>query len=221
MIPCATCGAEPVGAFSDGSPRYDPRTCLHPAIMPGDDLHPDYIAALRSGAAEKLVVELTEEELAEALDCGKARLAKAKRKKSKDYLGLDSLDSHVMGARGERAFSKFIGEPWVCTLNGYGGAPDVRGCQIRTVPKTSGDLKVKENDPDHRPCILVVDHAPRFWMRGWLLASEARRLGTIADPGNRGRPATFVPPSKLRPMQELLHHPKVRAAMNLPPEGMT
>ncbi len=220
MIPCATCGAEPIGEFGDGSPRYDPRTCLHGPLWPGDPVHPAHLAALRSGAAEKVIVELDEAELAEALDCGKLRLDRAKKSKRKDYLGFDSIDSHVMGARGERAFAKLIGEPWVCSLDGFKGAPDVRGCQIRTVPKTSGELKVREDDPDGRPCILVVDHAPRFWVRGWLLAGEARKVGVVKDPGGRGKPNYFVDPGHLRPMQELLHHPRVRAAMNLPPEGM-
>lgn len=33
-IPCATCGAMPVGVFGDGSPRYA-ASCSHPPIMGG------------------------------------------------------------------------------------------------------------------------------------------------------------------------------------------
>lgn len=186
--------------------------------MPGDPVHPKYLAAIRSGIAEKLVIVLDDAELSEAQECGALRLKRAKSRKRKDYLGQDSIESHVMGAQGERAFSKFIGEPWKCSLNGFGGAADVRGVQVRTVPKTSSDMKVRKDDPDRRPVVLIVAHPPRFWVRGFLLAGEARKLGTVADPGDRGRPATFVRPELLRPMQEFLHDPRVRAALGIAPE---
>lgn len=210
-MPCATCGAEPSSVYSDGSPRY---RCSHAPIYPGMPVHPSY-----TGPQARLVVELDDAEMAEALACGKSRLTKAKRRKLKDYLGLDSLDSHVMGAQGERAFTKWLGDPWKCSLDGFGGAADVRGVQVRTVPRTSDRLKVRKDDPDRRPCVLVVAHPPRFLMAGWIFAGEARRVGVIDDPGDRGRPATFVLPSQLRPLPELLKEPKARAAMGLPPEG--
>jgi hypothetical protein len=217
MIPCASCGAEPTGEFGDGSPRY-PVSCLHPPLFPGDPIHPEHLAAVRRGEGGRTIVELDEAEVSEATACGRKRFESAKRKKRKDYLGEPSLDSHVLGALGERAFAKWINEPWTCSMNGFGGAADVRGVQVRTVPKTSGELKVRADDPDRRPCVLVVSHGARLWLRGWLLAAEARRLGSTADPGDRGRPATFVKPGLLRPMQEFIHHPRVRAAMGLAPE---
>jgi hypothetical protein len=214
VIPCATCGADPIGTFNDGSPRY---RCIHPALIPGDPIHPAYLAALRRGAGEKIVVVLDASELAEASACGKKRLDQSRRSKSKDYLGQDSIESHVMGAQGERAVAKWLNEPWKCSTRAYGGAADLRGLQIRTVPKTSSPLKVRKDDPDRRPCVLVVAHPPRFWIRGWLTAGEARKAGRVDDPGKRGRPAYFVEPELLRPMQELLHHDVARAAMGLPP----
>ena len=203
---CVTCGAEPVGAFNDGSPRYN---CgPHPPVYGGQAI-----------PVEKVVIELDDDEMAEALECGKSRLAKAKRRKLRDYLGADSLDSHVMGAQGERAFTKWLGDPWKCSLDGFGGAADVRGVQVRTVPKTSGRLKVRKDDKDRTPVVLVVAHPPRFLLAGWIFASKAREIGVVDDPGDRGRPAHFVSASQLRPIAELLTEPRARAALHLPPEG--
>jgi hypothetical protein len=218
MIPCATCGADPVGEFNDGSPRYDPRTCLHAPIRPDDPLHPKYLAAIRAGKADKVVVELTPDEIAEATECARLRQSKSKRKKLDDKLGHRDLVSDVTGALGERAFAKWIGTPWDCTTGRYGGSSDVRGVQVRTVTKTSYRLIVHESDRGSTPVVLVVDHAPRFWIRGFLLARDAKHREYLDDP-NRERPSYFVPPDLLRPMQEFLHEPKVRAAMNIAPEG--
>jgi hypothetical protein len=211
VIGCATCGAPPIGSFNDGSPRWGPD-------------HPDHEPVRNAAAAPwdgaRLVVELTPDEMAEAVECGQARFKKAGREKRKDYLGEPSPDAHVLGAQGERVFSKWLGLPWDCTMNGFGGAADVAGCQIRTVPfGRPPRLKVKDNDPDRRPCVLIVSSAPRFWIRGWIMAKDARKPEWTDDPGGRGKPQHFVPAAFLRPMTEFLDVDAVRAAMGKPPRG--
>jgi hypothetical protein len=214
-LPCATCGEPPVGEFHDGSPRY--RCGPHLPIFPGMPVHPAYAAALGSGAASRTIVELDEAEMGQAAACGRKRLAQAKRSKSKDYLGWDSLEAHTMGAQGERAFSKWIGEPWDCTTRQYGGKPDVRGIQIRTIPFRGRRLKVRADDPPRMPVVLVVASPPKFWIRGWMLARDARRPEWLDDPGDLGKPAHFVPTKDLRPMVEFYQSDVVRAALGMPP----
>lgn len=220
MIPCATCGAEPTGSFNDGSPNYRCHLTSeipHVPIKP-EQAHPAYRKAIGLGEGDRVVVTLNAQELREADECGADRLAAAKRKRRKDYLGVDSLDSHVLGALGERAFSKWIDEPWICHMDGFRGAADIRGCQIRAVPSTNSELKVRKDDPDRRPVVLVVAKRGRCWIRGWVFAAEARRHSEwLGDPGGRGRPAHFVPVGHLRSMAGFLDDNGVRAAMGRPP----
>lgn len=223
MSVCATCGASPVGMAVDGGPQF-PRTCRHEPIYPGSPLHPesrDYSPPQPADDAfARIVVELDDDEMEEARRCGKLRFDRAEKRKAKDHFGRPSLDAHVLGAQGERAFSKWIGEPWECTTGRYGGASDVRGCQIRTVSRTGLDLKVRDNDPPRTPVVSVVGHPPRFWIRGWIFARDAKRLGTLDDPGGIGAPALFIPTDRLRPMDTFLLSDGVRAAMGLAPAGV-
>jgi hypothetical protein len=202
-VGCATCGEPPIGSFNDGSPRWAP-----------DHIHPPIYGT--GAPAERVVIELDEGEMAEADACGKKRLTRAKARRARDQLGEPSLVSHMIGAQGERAFSKWIGEPWECTTGRYGGASDVKGCQIRTVSKTGGRVVVHESDPDRIPVVSIVAHGSRFWLRGWIFAREAKLREYVGDPGNR-RPAFFFPPFELRPMADLTRLDPARAALGLPP----
>jgi len=169
------------------------------------------------------VIVLTPEEMEEGRLCGGERLSRARRKSLKDKIGEPSLSSHVMGAQGERAAYKWLGEPWVCTTGLY-GKPDVRGLQIRTVPRTGDGLKIRPSDGDRVPVVLIVQRpaAPdRLWIRGWIFAKEGRAIGEVRDPGNRGYPAVYVNPSDLRPIETLHRNDRARAAMSLPPLSET
>jgi hypothetical protein len=167
---------------------------------------------------ERVVIELDADELEEARSCGELRYKRAERRKAKDHFGKPSLDSHILGAQGERAFSKWISEPWECTTGRYGGASDVRGCQIRAVSRTSLTLKVRDSDPGRIPCVSIVAHGNRFWIRGWAFARDAKKHPEWKDdPGGIGAPAWFVPNDELRPMATFLLAPGVRAAMGVAP----
>lgn len=209
---CASCGAAPVGTFNDGSPRFD---CYRTSPLP----HVPLTKALFSDGDsfdERLVIVLDPHELDDADVCGRLRLTRAKRRKAKDQLGEDSLPSHVTGAAGERAFAKWINDPWECTTGRYGGASDVRGVQVRTSTSTTKRLVIHETDPARMPVVSIVEHAPRYWIRGYIMAG-ARRPEWIRDPGNR-RPAYFVPTRELLPMSGFMADNRVRAAMGLPPK---
>lgn len=212
---CYSCGADPVGTFRDGSPRFDH---IHP---PGEEvIRVDTGSHGPDDEFSRVVIVLDDAELAEARSCGKKRFDRAQRRNAKDHFGMPSLDSHVLGAQGERAFSKWISEPWECTTGRYGGASDVRGCQIRAVSRTSLMLKVRDSDPSRIPVVSIVAHGPRFWIRGWILAKDAKKPDWHDDPGGIGAPAWFVPNSLLRPMADFLLAPQVRAAMGVAPVGV-
>ncbi len=212
MSVCASCGARPVGTFNDGSPRF---TCH----LREPELHVPRVTPLYTDGEsfDRVVVVLEADELAEADECARLRLTRAKRRKARDQLGEDSLASHATGAAGERAFSKWIGARWECTTGRYGGASDVRGVQIRTSTSTTKRLVVHETDPARTPVVSIVEHRPRYWLRGWIMAGDCKRPEWIADPGDR-RPAFFVPTQELLPMQAFMGDNRARAAMQLPPK---
>lgn len=229
MIPCATCGAEPIGTFNDGSPRYAP-SCTHPPVHP-DMEHPAYRAAVARFYTEsgylvpfvdehgRLIVPLDESEMAEGEACGKKRLKRAERRKSKDRQGRPSEQSHVLGALGERAVYKWLGVPWECTVGHY-SKPDVSGCQVRTVREPKLSTPVHENDGARTPVISVVRSQSRFWIRGWIMAGDARRDEWYGDPGGL-RAAWFVPNRSLLPIEGFLDDNRVRAAMGRPPKEIS
>ncbi len=211
MIGCATCGAAPVGTYNDGSPRFSV-TCDHPPIMGDIEMIDPY---------GRVIETLDAAEMAEAYDCGKLRFDRAQRRKAQDHFNEPSLASHVRGAQGERAFAKWAGVPWECTVGQYGGKPDVAGCQIRAVSSPKLLCKIRENDPDRIPVVSIVENGTeRFWIRGWILARDGRRLGKKSDPGNRNAEAWFVDTVDLLPMSEFLSSNAVRAAMGKPPVGL-
>lgn len=210
---CATCGAPPVGTYNDGSPRFSV-TCDHPPLVAEE-------ASTTIDPYGRVIVELDAFEMTEAFACGRKRFAQSQRRKSRDHFGEPSVDAHVLGAQGERVFSKWVGVPWECTTGRYGGASDVAGCQIRAVSSAKLTLKVRDSDPGRTPVVSIVANPPRFWIRGWILARDAKRSEWIADPGARSAPAYFVPSPHLRPMSSFLATDAVRAAMGLPPIGVS
>jgi hypothetical protein len=211
VIGCATCGAAPTGTYNDGSPRY-PVSCDHPPVRGDDTVSIDPYG--------RVIIELDPWEMTEAFACGKKRFDRAQARKAKDHFGQPSLDSHVLGAQGERAFAKWLGVPWECTVGRYGGAADVAGCQIRAVSDAKLQAKVRDSDPGRIPVVSIVASGARFWLRGWILARDAKRIGNVDDPGNRGAPAWFVKTNDLQPMSAFLASNEVRAALGRPPVGV-
>lgn len=224
MIACASCGALPVGTYSNGEPRF-PLSCDHPPIFPGD---PRWHDPRGSEAPEvgvdqygRVIVELDAFEMTEAYACGKKRFDQSTRRKSKDHFDTPSVESHILGAQGERAFAKWLGEPWECTTRRYGASPDIRGCQVRTASAPKLPVKVRDSDGHRTPVVSIVANAPRFWLRGWIMAGEAKRHPEwIDDPGGRSAPAFFVPTPSLQPMSSFYASNAVRAALGIAPLGV-
>ena len=179
---------------------------------------------------------LTEDEENRARKCAEARLANAKKKGLKDYLGADSIESHLLGARGELALSIALGIEWQCQVDAFTSKPDLPpDIEVRTARKTFLKIRPKEvDDPslrDRRYVLLtpgrpdyVSEHqvGESFVLWGFLRAREA--FGELLDdPGDRGRPAYFIRADRLHRMPFDGHRePKVKptsAHLTRTPEG--
>ena len=225
---CATCGIDAVDVDRRGEPIF-PSGHEHERLDGLERAHPRYIEALghptgappRVGNVDesdgRIVDELDPDDMALGASCGALRLKDSKRRKLRDRLGEDAEWKHVTGAQGEIAFARWLGVPWECTTGAFGKA-DVDGCQVKTRRKTSYELAVHDNDAGRTPCVLITAHPPRFWIRGWILARDAKRpewrKAVVGD-----WEGFFVPNDELRPMAEFLTSNAVRAARGLAPLG--
>lgn len=110
---------------------------------------------------------------------------------------------HIEGAAGEFALAKAFGLFWNGTI-GIINADDVGRFQVRTSPHERDHLIVRPEDPEDRPFVFVTGRSPRFHLRGWIYAGEAKRTRFWTDKGNGRPPAYFIPCTALRPIGELL-----------------
>jgi len=167
--------------------------------MAGDGLTPG------SGLnmAPNLVV-LDRDELAEALSLAQRRMDGVQEMGLRDKHGAQghrNSEYHILGARGEIAFRKFIGSSGPLTVNTFRSAPDVGGYEVRTRSRDDFDLILRADDPDHKIYVLVVGGGCRFRVVGWLRGSERYPHGQKTYGGRP--PAWFVPQNALHDMSEL------------------
>lgn len=116
----------------------------------------------------------------------------------------EDLRTHVVGACGELAFSKWLGVyPGYGVEQFAGMEADVKKkYEIRTRTKEHYELIVHTNDPEDRIYVLVRGLPPKFHVVGWIAGSSARRKDFLQDHGGY-RPSYFVPDSFLHPMETL------------------
>lgn len=149
----------------------------------------------------------------EAVEVGLRRYTEAEAQQRKDRLNNPSPGDHVLGAVGELAFCVHTCTAWPKTVNTFrqpdATMEDRTKVEIRSTRYGSKlPLKVRDDDPDdwmvagvaveeHRVGIGVTG---RCEIIGWTLAGEAKQEIWFRDPGNRGRPAYFVPIERLRPV---------------------
>lgn len=148
-------------------------------------------------------VTLTWYEVAMASHVGWMRQLKAMTAGKVDRHGYDGAgwSEHCEGACGEMALAKGLRIYWDGSVDTW-AAHDLPGLQVRTRSKHDYELIVRPVDADDSPWVLVTGKAPSYWVRGWMLGSEAKRPEWMQSHG--GRPAAyFVPHSALRPVDEL------------------
>jgi hypothetical protein len=107
---------------------------------------------------------------------------------------------HINGSVGEACVAKHLGKYWLGT--GTFGGSDVEQYEVRSTSRPDGDLILHDYDKDDRPYISVYVSEGVGVIRGWLLGKEGKKKEFWRDPA-KGRPAYFVPTSRLRPIDTL------------------
>lgn len=112
----------------------------------------------------------------------------------------------IEGAAGEIAVAKFLNVYYDSAL-GVNDAPDINAglpVEVRTRSRHWYDLIIHPNDKDNSFYVLVTGTSLEgFTLRGYISGKDGKQEMYWGEKGQIGRPAYFVPQSKLRPMHEL------------------
>lgn len=153
------------------------------------------------------VVVLTWSEMMQAAVCGAMRNVSSIRagnhKVSSSFPknANNTWTLHIEGAAGELAFAKYAGLYWSASVNTF-RLPDVGAIQVRARSQHWHDLIIRERDIDDDLFVLLTGASPRFVIRGWIVARDAKaRAEWFKNPGESegGEAAWFVPQVALRP----------------------
>lgn len=117
--------------------------------------------------------------------------------------GSEELD--LVAARGEMAVAKALNLYWTGTVGDY-GAIDVGGhVEVRSRTKHWHSLILHPSDKDHLPFVLAdCSNPPDIRLAGWLYGHEGKKEMFWSDPSGKNRPAFFVEPKHLHPMDDLV-----------------
>jgi hypothetical protein len=155
---------------------------------------------------------LTPLEVRIATHVGRSRQSRAEKAGFTDRHGIAPEDaewSHILGAAGEMAVAKALDVYWLPTMESFKAAGDLGEYEIRTRSRDNYDLIIRPDDPS-RVFILVTGSMPRFWVRGWIDAEDAKAMPDCWK-AYGGRPAAwFVPADRLWPIQFLLDRNELR-----------
>jgi len=123
--------------------------------------------------------------------------------------GDDPWNIHIEGACGEIGAAKLLNRFWSPSVNTF-SAPDIgKNLQVRTRSRHSYDLYIRPKTETYRGdnpdnyFILMTGKAPRFIIRGYMLARDAQREEWIQTYGGRP-PAWFVQQKYLLPWTDLI-----------------
>lgn len=191
--------SEQLGFFSAPAPK--PKAALPPLREPGPG------APIR--------IELTSEELEQAVYAGTARSQNAVRRGRKLEPGRKdaALRENIRGATGERAAVKHYGLPWKPELD----RPDTRfgdiapGIQVKAVHSLWQDLTMQYEEakgPRRDAYILTqVSDGGVVELIGWAYGHEIERAGLVREQKNGIGEASnkfyFLPRHRLRPLHTL------------------
>jgi hypothetical protein len=118
----------------------------------------------------------------------------------------DVIGSHVAGALAEVAVCRFLEVPVPLDMDRWHELPDIDP-DIEVRWAKDGLLPIRDRDVRGDRCerrfVLVTGRPPTLTVQGWLRGTEVRPEWR-RDPGSRGRPAWFVPPSALHLTSGLL-----------------
>lgn len=118
--------------------------------------------------------------------------------------GPKALEVHLLGAAGEVAVASFLGlkHELFKEQEAKRGSCDLPGIDVKTRSKHCRDLIVQKNEDPRKKYVLVTIEKQQTLIHGWCYGQEAMIDEHWSDPAG-GRPAFFVPQSKLRPLAEI------------------
>jgi hypothetical protein len=183
------------------------RTCARPRARPvlsatGGSVRPVPLVYLVSATDRKRAWNEVQRRYGESRDSGRCHDRSVIRTPEQHQL------QEYLGCLGEVAVAMHLGVEWQPQINVFHDVPDVAHVDVRSVNGCRARLIIRDNDPLPRPFVLAAHvGAGHMWVRGWLIAAEARRDEWVDDPGER-RPSWFVPASALYPMNALPDPPE-------------
>ncbi len=110
------------------------------------------------------------------------------------------FDVHIMGAVAEAAVARYMDVFWG---PGKLRAPDVSQYQVRSSSHRPPFLCLHPEDKDDDRFILVLVRAQTATLLGWAYGKDGKQKDYWGDKWRNGRPAFWVPHTKLRSMEEL------------------
>ena len=147
-------------------------------------------------------VTLREIELLLGEYAGKLRTLDSRDRRLQGRAGIDNIaegpERDRVGAIGEYVASIATHRPWTAFTDYK--APDLDGwIEVRTRSKSNGELKVKSDDPDDMPVVLVTGTDDRLvWLvQGWMWARDAKDPSWYDDPTNSGKQKEYFVPQRL------------------------
>jgi hypothetical protein len=160
-------------------------------------------------ATKPILITLTEEELEQASS------EATRRQSANEALGLrgrnggpssgaKAYNIHLLGAMGEMAVASYLNLKQYLFLDQKPrrDSDDLPGIDVKTRSRHHYDLIVQKNENPSKKFVLVTIQDDEIAIRGWCYGADAMVEDFWADPA-RGRPAYFVPQSKLRPIETI------------------
>lgn len=150
-------------------------------------------------------VMFTKEDRAKALELGHYKHDKSERDgRRADWYDGTERDNHADGVGGEMAVAFYLNQNFEFRVDTFKAADIGANIEVRTTRSRWFDLKVKERDKDHRIAIALRQYNDcGYLILGWMTVKEAKALGELKDPNDRGKPAYFVAPGKLHTIETL------------------
>ena len=151
-----------------------------------------------------VLVEFTDDELAELTDFGRQRRQYARSIGATSYYGRENEDDERVGILGERAAARVVDSEWSPTI-GILSAPDMKAeveTRARRVPGEGLDLPLMQHDKRkiNWPFVLthVIEEGHKVWVMGWIIGRDGMKRRYWRDLA-RYKPhgICFVPPGDL------------------------
>ncbi len=152
-----------------------------------------------------VMVQLTPAQRAEAERLGHHKHDKSEREgRRADWYDGTERNNHADGVGAEMAHSELVGKAFEFRIDNFKGADVLSNTEVRSTKCTWFAVKVKDRDKDHRIVVAYRQHSKHTYeAMGWITARDAKRPEWKSDPGDRGKPAYFVPQQFLNSIDTL------------------